>query len=131
MTRRNVFTLLFAPIIFLSCKKENSSEMNYPYSAVVVSNLQNNLISCNKNVASVKITEKVDKALSIAFNASGHEQDSIFIVLDLPEDLKINGLSIMMDLRKPSTSELPSCHNFEMPVMFGEPIVYVVRAKAK
>jgi hypothetical protein len=104
--------------------------LSYEYEAIVIYNNKNNVISCNPEVCNLKFTKGLDKIKTVTRN-SAPVSDSIYAVLNLPKDLRTDGLIIKLNLREPKDDEMPSCYNFEMPVFLASPIVFVTGVEKK
>jgi hypothetical protein len=121
--------LLSILITFIStCEKKDTQE-EYDCVAIVLNNLTNKGIFCNKEVFTLKFIRGEDKIKSIIteeYNVTDHN----YSVLNLPDELKTIGLVLKLDIRMSKSEDLPGCLNYEMPIILG-PTLYVVRAEKK
>lgn len=116
MKTRVIICLLFIGLIsFYSCQKENNPT-EYPFKAEVIGN------NPDCGVYQIRITEGQDKVGNIVGESIA---SNIYIANNLPEELKISGLRILLDLRKPENNELGICTH--MGPCY--PWIYVTRAK--
>ena len=91
--------LFIGLISYYSCQKENNPT-EYPFKAEVMGK------NPDCGIYQIKITEGQDKVELIVGNSM---RTYIFIANNLPEELKVNGLKILLDLRKPENNELGVC----------------------
>jgi len=101
ITMRHTTTLILLTLglFFYSCERNDSNPV-YPYEAIVFGpNNDCGLYEVKFTNDLSGVIEKVGKSVV----------DSIYIAESLPEDLKIYGLEIKLDIRKPKTSELGIC----------------------
>jgi hypothetical protein len=89
---------IFFAMTAISCQKDNLSA-NYPYEAIVIGKNRD----CG--LYSIKILKDLTGVESIA----GTTLDSIYIAQNLPYELQISGLEIVLDLREPKDDELGIC----------------------
>lgn len=84
-----------------ACKKDNNAT-EYPFKAEVMG------VNSDCGIYQIKVTEGQQKVASIVGKSVGTD---IYIASNLPEELKINGLKIILDLRKPKAgnNELGIC----------------------
>ena len=118
----NLFLLLL--VILAACE---SSRSEYDCEAIVIENVNNGIITCDKDVYNLKFTrglEIVDAIISEDYEVP----DSTFAAINLPDNLKIPGLQIELEVRAPEAGEGPVCHNFEMPVSVS-PLIVVVSTR--
>lgn len=95
-----IICLLFIGLIsYYSCQKENNLT-EYQFKAEVMGK------NSDCGIYQIKITEGQDKVETIVGKSVG---TNIYIAYNLPEELKICGLKILLDLRKPENSELGVC----------------------
>jgi hypothetical protein len=116
-------------IVISSCEKKDTEEVVFDCEAIVLNNLSNVGITCNKEVYTLKFIKGEDKIKSIIeddYNVTDHN----YSVLNLPDDLKTIGLTLKLDIRELKSDEFPSCYNGEMPIFLG-PTFYVIRAEKK
>jgi hypothetical protein len=99
MTTRLIFGLLIIGLINFSCHKDNSP-LDFPYEAIVMGP------NSDCGIYQIMITQGLDKAKSIVGSSV---DDNIYIAQNLPNELKTNGITIKLDLRKPENSELGVC----------------------
>jgi hypothetical protein len=90
--------LIFFAITAISCQKDNLPA-NYPYKARVIGKNRD----CG--LYSIKILRDLTSVETIV----GTTLDSIYIAQNLPYELQISGLEIVLDLRDPKNSELGIC----------------------
>lgn len=113
-----IIGLLFIGLISsYSCQKEyNTSE--YPFKAEVMG------ANLDCGIYQIRITEGQDKVESILDQSIG---TNIFIANNLPAELKIAGLKILLDLRKPTSenNEIGICTTMGP----SYPWIFVTRAK--
>ena len=112
-------------IIVLFCCEKDSIE--YDCEAIVLENISNGVIMCNKDVYDLKFIKGLDKVNSFV-DSNFNIQDSVYAVLNLPDDLQVENLRIRLNIREVRSGEGPTCYNFEMPVLMG-PIVYITQAE--
>jgi len=95
----------FAPILLLivvsifSCEN-NSSDQEYPFEAEVLGLNPD----CKKN--EIKFSNDLDKVIGL-FGKS--VIDSVYIAGNLPDDLKIPGLKIVVNIGNPANQEFTAC----------------------
>jgi len=116
MKTKSILVLIFYGIIVLSCQKDDLPEA-YPYEARVVG------LNSDCGIYSIKI----QKDLEIVESIVGSTLDSIYIAKNLPEEMQISGLEIVLDIREPKGNELGLC-TFLGPSYRW---LYVIRAKKK
>ena len=113
-----IIGLLFIGLISsYSCQKEyNPSE--YPFKAEVMG------ANLDCGIYQIRITEGQDKVESILGKSIG---TNIFIANNLPAELKIAGLKILLDLRKP----MPENNEIGICTAMGPsyPWIFVTRGK--
>lgn len=109
--------LFLGLIITFSCEKDNNAE-EYPYKAEVMGQ------NPDCGIYQIKITEGQEKVEAIVGKSVGTH---IYIAKNLPEELKANGLKILLDLRKPiaENNELGVCTTQGL----GYTWVFVTKAK--
>jgi hypothetical protein len=90
-----ILTCFLFGFLLITCEKE---EFDYPYEAKVIGRN----IDCH--IYSIKFNKDLDVVESIL----GYS-DSIYIAYNLPEDLQINNLDIMLDFRETNDNELGLC----------------------
>jgi hypothetical protein len=117
-TKIIIYVLFMAGLIsFYSCQKEdNSSE--YPFKAEVIGK------NSDCGICQIRITEGQNKVETMVGKSVG---TNIYIANNLPEDLKIDGLKIILDLRKPE----PENNELGICTAMGPayPWVFVTKAK--
>lgn len=122
-----------AVMLFIPSCEEDGKQLNFSYfafAAVVSDTLPGHVITCDPEVVLLRFTRRLDDVDQLARNTD-ISHDSIYAALNVPEHLRIKGLSIRLNIRKPSDQEMPGCYNFEMPVILAEPIVFVTGAEKK
>ncbi len=117
---------LIVTLAFSACEKKDNG---YECEAIVLTSVNNEIISCDKDVFSLKFIRGENKVKSI-IGSDYNVTDSVYSVLNLPGELMVTGLIIKLDVREPQSGEFPNCYNFEMPVVLG-PVVSVTRAEKK
>lgn len=120
MKPKIIICVLFVGLIsFFSCQKENNPA-EYPFKAEVMGK------NPDCGIYQIKITEGQDKVELIVGNSIGN---NIYIANNLPEELKISGLKILLDLRKPvaENNELGICTDMGP----GYTWIFVTKAKKK
>ena len=101
MTTRQFLGLIIIALLIYSCHKENNSpDPEFPFSAEVLGS------NSDCGIYALKITESEDKVISIIGLPS---MNSTYIAQNLPDELKIVGLNIKLNLRKPTNNELGVC----------------------
>ena len=118
MKIKNIVILLFMGLISnYSCRKENNSTV-YPFKAEVMG------VNLDCGIYQIRITEGQDKVESILGKSAGN---NIFVANNLPAELKISGLKILLDLRKP----MPENNELGICTAIGPsyPGIFVTRAK--
>jgi hypothetical protein len=113
-----IISLLFIGLISnYSCQKENNP-IEYPFKAEVMA------VNPDCGIYQIRITEGQDKVESILGKSVG---TNVYIAYNLPEELKIYGLKILLDLRKPrpENNELGICTAMGP----SYPWIFVIRAK--
>jgi hypothetical protein len=98
-TRLKIFGFILI-LFFSNCKKDNNSTSDFLYKAIV--------IGLNRDcfLYEIKILNGLEKVKTIAGISP---IDSVYIAANLPDSLKVSGLNIQLDLRKPSNNELGAC----------------------
>jgi hypothetical protein len=107
--------LFMGLISYYSCQKENNPS-GYPFKAEVMG------INPDCGIYQIRITDGQEKAESIVGKSA---EANIYIANNLPDELKINGLRIILDLRKPEINELGVCTDM------GPSYTWVFVTKAK
>jgi hypothetical protein len=104
-------------IIHYSCQKENNPT-EYPFKAEVMGT------NPDCGIYQIRITEGQDQVETMVGKSVGN---NIYIANNLPDELKISGLKILLDLRKPmpENNELGVC----TAIGPGYPWIYVTKAK--
>lgn len=125
MKIRLTITICLGLLLGTSCQKDDDS---YDFEAIVVYSRYYDMITCDPAVYDIKITKGLYRIGSVARNFT-EVGDSIFATLNLPEELKEDGLLIKLDLRAPSDDEMPTCYNLEMPLVMSGPIVFVTEVE--
>jgi hypothetical protein len=87
-------------ICFSSCNKEKDDD-RYAFKAVVIGE------NADCGVYAIRITSGQDAVKLNEGQAAG--ETDIYIACNLPDDLKINDLAIMLDLRAPENDEIAVC----------------------
>jgi hypothetical protein len=103
METKQFFGLLIIALLLYSCHKEkNSTDPVFPFSAEVLGP------NPDCGIYAIKITEGNEKVNSIIESTS---LDSVYIANNLPEELKLRGLKIKLNFRKPTNNnnELGVC----------------------
>lgn len=114
--RTRLIILGFILILFIcDCKKDNNSSSDFPYNAIVLG------LNSDCSKYEIKITNGLEKVKTIVGVTSN---DSVYIAANLPDSLKVTGLNIQLDLRKPNNEELSACKTFG-PIY---PWIYVIKA---
>ena len=85
-------------ILFSTCQKE---DLDYPYEAKVI----------GRNIDCHIYAIKFYKDLEVVESILGYS-DSIYIAYNLPEELQVNELEILLDFRKTRDDELGVCTCF-------------------
>ena len=112
-----LWTFLIIGFGFSSCKKDEVEPESYPYEAKV---LGENL-DCG--IYSIRILKDLPSVESIV----GTTIDSVYIANNLPEELQVSGLEIVLDLREPTNTELGLCTHLGPTYNW----LTVIRAKRK
>jgi hypothetical protein len=118
MKTKFIICVLFVGLIsYCSCQKENNPT-EYPFKAEVMGK------NSDCGIYQIRITEGQDKVETIVGKSIG---TNIYIANNLPEELKTNGLQILLDLRKPEleSNELGIC------TAMGPSYTWVFVTKAK
>lgn len=106
----------FILMLFLcNCKKDNNSSSDFPFKAIVLGSNRD----CS--LYEIKILNGLDKVKMIIGLST---IDSIYIAANLPDSLKVQGLNIQLDLRKPNNDELGACTTLGPSFTW----IYVVKA---
>ncbi len=113
-----------------SCEKENSKDIEYDCEAIVISKFNSGTIQCDRDVYYLKITKGEDQVKSLFEENEYTSTSNYYQAVNLPDELKEEGLNIKLDVRRPNTDESPSCHDFSMPLV-SLPTLYVIRAEKK
>lgn len=112
-----------------SCEKDNSlGESGDHFEAIVLEDYFEYTIMCQPEVDMIKFTGRLDEIADKTGNQI-NGNDSFYMALNLPEDLKQGGLLLKLSIREPKDNEWPRCSNYELPVILGEPVVFVTEAK--
>jgi hypothetical protein len=123
--RLRLFLLSACLILIPAC--ENTGD--YTCEASVIENVINNGASCEEVLYTLKFTKGFEHVLEAV--GEGYElTDSICGAVNLPLPLRIEGLTILLDVRALEDDEHFSCYNMEMPLAIG-PVVYITRAEIK
>src|SRR5512133_839225 len=117
MKRFSGLIILTISLFVSSCERTHNNP-EYPYEAEVLgSNIDCGLYQIRFTVDLDRIVEKVGSSVI----------DGIYIAENLPDDLKHEGLSIILDVREPLPSELGIC------TMMGPSLtwLHVINAKLR
>lgn len=101
---------------FFSCNKEKDAE-GYAFKALVIGE------NADCGVYAIKITSGQEGVRLI--DGQEAEVTDIYIAANLPDELKINDLAIMLDLRAPMNDEIGVCTDMGP----SYPWVFVIKAK--
>ena len=112
-----LFISLIIGIVFISCE-ENSTINEYPFEAEVLGR------NSDCGIYAIRFINNLYKVHEIA---DSHVLDDIYIARNLPEELQIEGLFIVLNIRKIKDSELGACTH-RGP---SYPWIYVLSAKKK
>jgi hypothetical protein len=110
--------LLLAIILNLSSCEKKSSDTSFPFEAEVLG------INMDCGIPAIKFINKLDQVNDIA---DSYSPSAIFIVKNLPSDLQVQGISIVLNVRKIQNSELGACTAMGL----AYPWIYVLEAKKK
>lgn len=113
-----LFISLIIGIVSISCEKNNNTVNEYPFEAEVIGK------NSDCGLYAIKFTENLDQVYEIA---DSHILEDIYIAKNLPEELQIEGLSIVLNIRKIKDHELGAC-TCRGP---SYPWIYVLSAKKK
>ncbi len=104
-------------------------DMPYEFEAILLYKpLRLPAVSCNPEINVLKFSEGLDMVDTIAINTyPGQINDSIYIAMNLPEELNAVGSIIRLNLRKPGG--MPGCYQGEMPIFPAKPVIYITRAE--
>ena len=120
MLKQILFPALAFLMVLSSCKELDPDP--FDYKGIVQEEAF--FLNCFPEVCFVKITQGLDKISSVTWK-NENMSDSICSVLNFPEELRIEGLTVKLKLRMPNADELPSCYSGEMP-MGIQPKVYAI-----
>jgi hypothetical protein len=123
--KSNIILIISIILILSSCEK---NENDYKCEAIVISMVNSGIVMCTDDPYNLKFISGLDIVESLT--SDYQILDSIYTVVNLPEDLKIEGLEIKLNIRELKSGESPTCYNFEMPI-FVAPVVYVTDAEQK
>lgn len=113
----------------VSCEKDKSmGKSGDHFEAIVLEDYFEYTIICQPEVDMIKFTGRLDEIAEKTGNQI-NGNDSFYMAVNLPEDLKQGGLLLKLSIREPKDNEWPGCYNFELPVILGEPVVFVTEAK--
>lgn len=101
MKKMTSILFLFSVLMF-SCEKESSSD-EYTIEAEVLGR------NTDCGIYAVKILNGLSKVQSII---GSNISDSIYIAKNLPPELELAGLKILLEVRKPQNNELGPCTDF-------------------
>lgn len=110
-----IIIISYLIMLIYSCEKKDINE-DYPIKAIVLT--QN--IDCHEY--EIKIMNDLEKVITL-FGES--VIDSIYIAGNLPNNLKVTGLEIVLNVGKPSESVVTSCS------MMGPTLNWIWISKAK
>jgi len=99
MKTRLLVVLIFIIFGLISCQKDESLK-EYIIEAQVLG------INSDCGIYAVKILEGLSQVISIVGPTVG---DSIYIAKNLPKDMEIQGLNILIDIRSPKVEEITAC----------------------
>ena len=114
------FILLISIIIgiaFFSCEK-NNTDKEFPFEAEVLGR------NMDCGIFAIKFTNNLDQFHEIA---DFYVLNDVYIAKNLPTELQIEGLSIVLNIRKIQDSELGACTDLGPSC----PWIYVLSAKKK
>ncbi|MCF8225929.1 MAG: hypothetical protein K9J30_08620 [Bacteroidales bacterium] len=123
MLKRISLSTLFILMVLCSCEELDLN--NYDYTGIVQN--EDHFLTCSPEVCFVKISQGLDKIDSVAWK-NENWGDSIYSVLNFPEKLRKEGLTVKLKLRMPDENELPSCYQGEMPIII-QPKVFAIDVK--
>ena len=112
-----LFIFLVIGLTYLSCEKKNIDQ-EYPFEAEVLG------INLDCGIYEIKFLNNLDNVIKL----SGESViDSVYIAGNLPDDLKIQGLKIILNIGEPDYYKITAC------TMMGPTLnwVWITRAKTK
>jgi hypothetical protein len=112
-----LFIIMAVVSAYFSCEK-NSNINDYQFEAEVLGR------NTDCGLFAIKFTGNLNKVMAIS--ESSVSQD-IYIAKNLSPELQIQGQTILLNIRKPSSSELSVCTDLGP----GYPWIYVTNAKLK
>jgi hypothetical protein len=93
-----VLITLTIGLTVISCERHNTNP-TYPFEAVVLGpNMDCGLFQ-------IKFTYNVEEVIKIV----GSSLQNVYIAENLPDELKVEGINIVLDIRKPKYPELGAC----------------------
>lgn len=115
---RFIFSLaLILVFSYFSCEKNDENKDNSFDAEVLGKNTD-----CG--IFAVRFTDKTDQVRAIAETTSS---ENIYIAANLPVELQVAGLEIIVNIRKPNTSEVGICTTLGI----SYPWIYVTNARLK
>jgi hypothetical protein len=121
LTMKSFFYLFFLLVAITSCTKKDKPSINdkdYPFEAEVIGP------NLDCGIFSIRFTTNLDRVNEIADQSTNW---TISIAKNLPDNLQIAGLSIILDFRKIQDTELGPCTAMGP----AYPWIYVLKAKLK
>ncbi len=110
-----ILSLVLVGLVFNSCHEDNIPVV-YPYEAEVIR------INIDCGFYEIRITKGLE---SVKLILGEIVIGDVFIAKNLPDEFKVNGLQIKLDLRKPKSNELGVCRHMEP----GYPWIFVTKAQ--
>ncbi len=112
-----IFIALAIVLTYFSCEK-NDSTGDFPFQAEVLGR------NTDCGIFAIKFIVELDKVVKIVGTSVS---EGCYIAKNLPDDLQIPGLIIVLNLRKPAPSELTPCTAMGPSLNW----IYVTKAKLK
>ncbi len=124
--KSNIILFILIILILSSCEK---NENEFECEAIILSAVNTGIVMCTNDPYDLKFISGIDMVESVT-DSNYQIVDSVYAVVNLPEELKKEGLIIKLNIRELKSGEGPTCYNFEMPIFIG-PVVYVTNAEKK
>jgi hypothetical protein len=112
-----IFIVLTIVLTYFSCEKNNVIS-DFPFQAEVLGR------NTDCGIFAIKFTDDLDKVVEIVGTSVS---EGCYIAKNLPDELQISGLIIVLNLREPAPSELTPCTAMGPSLNW----IYVTKAKLK
>jgi hypothetical protein len=98
--KQNLAPILLLIVVSVFSCENNSTDKEYPFEAEVLG------LNPDCNINEIKFSNNLDKVIEL-FGKS--VTDSVYIAGNLPDDLKIPGLKVVVNIGNPANREFTAC----------------------